>query len=387
MIERCPICGDADAELVLRLRSVPTLPNARVGDHERAVSMTRGPIDLVVCLRCTHLYNAAFDAALLTYDASYDNSLHFSPTFVAYAEELAGELERAFDLDRSTIAEIGCGSADFLSILCERTNSDGYGFDPSVDLDRIPARRSDRVRLADAEYPLDGSLRPDLLITQHVLEHLDDPVGLLRAVVPSISDGGGCYHEVPNGAQMIHDVALWDLIYEHVSYFVPASFRLAMTSAGLDPMAVGTSFGEQYLWSRSRRGAVAPEPPTDTERSEALAATRTFARRSTQILADAACRIEEAHTAGPVVLWGAGSKGVMFMNLVAGASSIEAVVDVNPRKLGTYVPGSGQVISGPDVVRGLEPGTVFVANPIYLDEIRRTVDALASGWRAEPVWT
>lgn len=387
MIDRCPICGDADAEGVLRLPSVPTLPNARVADHEQAVSMTRGPIELVVCLRCTHLYNAAFDAALLTYDASYDNSLHFSPTFVAYAEELASDLERAFGLDGATIAEIGCGSADFLSILCERTASRGYGFDPSVDLDRIPARRSDRVRLAAAEYPLDGTLRPDLLITQHVLEHLDDPVGLLRSVVPSVRVGGGCYHEVPNGAQMIHDVALWDLIFEHVSYFVPASFRLAMTSAGLDPTAGGTSFGDQYLWSRSRPGAVEPEPPSETERSDALGATRTFARRSGEILDDAASRIDQAHRSGPVVLWGAGSKGVMFLNLVEGAASIEAVVDVNPRKLGTYVPGAGQVISGPEVVRVLEPGTVFVANPIYLAEIRRTVDALAPGWRAEPVWT
>ena len=56
-----------------------------------------------------HVFNLAFDPALVKYAEGYENSLHHSPRFQAYAEELAADLRRELGLD--TIAARAAGFA------------------------------------------------------------------------------------------------------------------------------------------------------------------------------------------------------------------------------------------------------------------------------------
>jgi hypothetical protein len=80
--------------------------------------------------------------------------------------------------------------------------------------------------------------------------------------------------------------------------------------------------------------------------------------------------------AGPVAVWGAGSKGVSFLNLVSAGQDVSYVVDVNPNKTGLYIPGTGQIVSSPDELEGRELATVVVMNPLYVEEIRATLAGL-----------
>ena len=52
-----------------------------------------------------------------------------------------------------------------------------------------------------------------------------------------------------------------------------------------------------------------------------------------------------------------------------GRNDISHVVDVNPRKTGRFIGGSGQEIIAPSAVRELRPDVVVVMNPIYREEI------------------
>ncbi|HRK30367.1 MAG TPA: hypothetical protein PLD59_04755, partial [Tepidisphaeraceae bacterium] len=54
----------------------------------------------------------------------------------------------------------------------------------------------------------------------------------------------------------------------------------------------------------------------------------------------------------------------------------QAVVDINPAKQGTYLPGSGHEIVAPAELLEIRPSRVIVMNPIYLDEIRQSLTAL-----------
>ena len=71
------------------------------------------------------------------------------------------------------------------------------------------------------------------------------------------------------------------------------------------------------------------------------------------------------------VVWGAGSKGVTFLNVLKVESGIESVVDVNPHKHGHYVPGTGQNIVPPEFLQKYHPDKIIVMNPVYFDEIRK----------------
>ena len=71
------------------------------------------------------------------------------------------------------------------------------------------------------------------------------------------------------------------------------------------------------------------------------------------------------------VVWGAGSKGVTFLNAMNAGEEIVAVVDINPRKQGKYVAGTGQRIVPPAELRALQPDFVIIMNANYRDEIGR----------------
>jgi threonine dehydrogenase-like Zn-dependent dehydrogenase len=69
------------------------------------------------------------------------------------------------------------------------------------------------------------------------------------------------------------------------------------------------------------------------------------------------------------VVWGAGSKGVMFANAFDSNGAIDYVVDINPKKHGMFIAGSGQRIVPPSFLATHPPDVVIVANPVYMGEI------------------
>jgi len=69
------------------------------------------------------------------------------------------------------------------------------------------------------------------------------------------------------------------------------------------------------------------------------------------------------------VLWGAGSRGVQFLAAVDPDRRLSAVVDVNPRKWGRYLPGGGHRVDSPDRLVELKPQVVVITNPAYHKEI------------------
>jgi hypothetical protein len=83
-------------------------------------------------------------------------------------------------------------------------------------------------------------------------------------------------------------------------------------------------------------------------------------------------KLEQLKASGKrVVVWGAGSKGVTFLNILGIQDEIEYVIDINPRKQGMYVAGTGQRIVSPGFLRRYRPEMVMVMNPIYKNEIRQ----------------
>ena len=62
-----------------------------------------------------------------------------------------------------------------------------------------------------------------------------------------------------------------------------------------------------------------------------------------------------------VVLWGAGSKGVTFLNVVGRDARITAVVDINPKKIGHFAAGTGHPIVAPEALTDVD--VVLICEP------------------------
>ncbi len=375
----CPVCGVAEAhDVFTSASSLPVFCNWLHDEPEAARSATAGPVRLVACPGCGHVWNADHDESLLEYGAGYENSLHFSGTFQEFAGSLATRLVEDHRLQGGTALEVGSGKGDFLAMLCERGVARAIGYDPSYAGEQDGRVADDRVTYVAALFPerLDG-LDVDLVCTRHVLEHLEHPRQVVQTLRRALDPGRATviYGEVPDGDYLLRETALWDVIYEHPSHFTRSSLHRLFADADLPVLALDSAFGGQYLWveASSRAGRSLPAPSA----SDALELASGFARRAVEAVDTWAARLEAERSRGRrVALWGTGSKGVTFLNMVPGAEDVELVVDVNPRKHGKHVPGTGQRVVGPQDLTAAPPDTVLVMNPLYEREVRQQLAEL-----------
>jgi hypothetical protein len=353
--------------------NMPVHANRLHATSHEARATPRADIRLAWCPSCGHIRNVGFDAGRMRYDGRYENALHFSPRFQDYAASLAADLVTRHGLRGGDVLEIGCGDGEFLLSLCDLGGNSGLGIDPGVESRVVTTRHGHRVTFVRDVYSDRYATHPaNLVCCRHLLEHMENPaefLGLLRHA------GGSTrpiiYLEVPDTAYMLEHAGVWDILYEHCSYFsAPALTRLA-GRCGFDVHTLWRAYGGQYLCLELRRGNGQAAPP---------AGEAPLSERTVEDFSEACARkidawrhtlTEMARDGRRAVVWGAGSKGVTFLNAMGPDSGIEYAVDLNPRKHGMYVAGTGQCIVAPEALRRVRPEVVIVMNPVYEEEIRR----------------
>ncbi len=372
----CIICGRPALVEFFALDGVPVHCNVQWETREAACAAPYGDLRLVFCTECGHIFNRAFDPVLVEYSQKYENSLHFSPYFEAYAQDLARSLVDKHALAGKQILEIGCGKGEFLNFICGLAGSRGVGFDPSHVAESAGQADSD-VRFVHEFYSARyRDFEPDLVVCRQVLEHLGSPLNLLCDIHKAAGERLSrpvVFFEVPNVLFTLRDGGIWDLIYEHVSYFSPASLQYAFEQSGFEVSSVEEVYGGQFLQLEARPQA-APAAPEKTDTHRLAGLVNTFAETFDERVEWWRGRLEALREEGKrAVLWGAGSKGVTFLNTFKDLCPADYAVDLNPRKHGRFLPGCGVEIAAPEFLRGLKPDLILIANPLYQDEISRAV--------------
>jgi SAM-dependent methyltransferase len=362
----CIVCGSTRVHRLFSLDGVPALVGALWPSEAAAREVRTGHMQLASCHDCSHVSNIAFDSDLVDYDLSYENSLHFSPTFQRYAVELAERLVSAYDLHGKTVLEIGSGKGEFLEIICATGGNKGLGYDPTYD------GESDAAGLTFVRdlYPLDGTGEHfDFLVCRHVLEHLEAPYELLAGLRRSASSSDvRFYFEVPNGEYTMSAQGQWDIIYPHVSYFTGASLRRLVERSGFEVLRSGTAFDGEFLYVEAAPAAIGTVT-VDERVGASIVHAEDFAETYQATVEDWQRRLAPAAVSGAAALWGAGAKGATFLNAVGLDSRVVAVVDVNPRKWGQYVPGTGHRVVAPEELKNHRIDTVVITNGSYRREI------------------
>jgi hypothetical protein len=385
-----PVCPDSPTIPLIDMERVPVHCNVLWPTREAALGAPRGDIHLTYLPACGHTYNPAFDPSLMEYTQEYENSLHFSPRFQEYATALAEGLVEKYDLRDKDIVEIGAGKGDFLIMLCAMAGNRGWGYDPSyVPEPGYVAPNVTFVQDFYTEKYLDQ--KADLIVCRHVLEHIPDPdafIAQVRRAVGRRESPPVIFFEVPNALWTLQRGGIWDVIYEHCSYFSPASLAHLFRRHGFEVLAVNEVFGGQFLTiearpvaddrqrttDRGQKDSVVRGPssvvPHDTELAALAADARAFAAGYRAKRDAWRATLRDLAAAGKRgVIWGAGSKGVTFLNVLQAGGEIAAVVDINPRKQGKYVAGTGQQIVPPARLADLRPNFVILMNPNYREEI------------------
>ena len=378
----CVVCDSTDIEIFMEIPQVPVYCNVLWPTREAALNSPMADMQLGFCRSCGHIYNFAFDPAKLDYTLDYENSLHFSPRFQEYARTLADRLITRHNLYAKDIIEIGCGSGDFLKLLCEMGGNRGVGFDPSSAFDRSDNSIEKEIIFVKNHYSEHyAGYKADLICCRHVLEHIQSPLSFLRRLRRTVDHQTSTviFFEVPNVLFSLRDQGIWDLIYEHCSYFTGKSLAEAFTRAGFTVTSLTELFEGQFLnieaCMDSPPNSLAIPPQDHLE--EIAKYVQLFHRNFTERLEFWRNKVDKMAQEGrSAVIWGAGSKGVMFLNALEDHQHIQGVIDINPNKQGKYIAGTGQRILPPESLRESQPDVVIVMNPIYITEIRLIVEQM-----------
>jgi hypothetical protein len=378
----CPSCTAEKVEVFYEVADVPTNSVLLLESAQQARAIGRGEIRLGFCPACGHVYNTTFDPRLTEYSGRYESTQAFSGTFNAFHQRLAQDMVDRFELAGKRIIEIGCGNGEFLALLCALGGNRGIGFDPAYRPGRVPIPTGTDIEFVTDFYSERyRDAAADFVTCKMTLEHIIDTgqfVATVRDAIGDRLDSLVCF-QIPNGRYVLGELAFWDVYYEHCSYFTHGSLARLFRNERFDVLDLWTDYDDQYLMIAARPTDAPTEPALAAEDDlDAVAAEveRFASAVPARLEAWRAELSESAAAGGTVVLWGGGSKGVSLLTTLGISHEVAAVVDINPHKSGTFMAGTGHEIVGPGALVEIRPDEVIVMNPIYLAEVRRSLDDL-----------
>jgi hypothetical protein len=381
-IETCVGCGSSRLHEFFRTNNSPvnvgSIPTTRV----QALAAKTGEIELVFCSDCQLVYNRVFAAELVDFQPGYEVALSHSKVFLDFQTSVAERLTKTFDLHGKRILEIGCGDGVFLKMLCQRGGNQGVGIDPTVSkVGAVDLERGSATFIRGFFSEIYASEIGDFICCLSVFEAIPQPRDFLLMLRKMIGDGQpGIYFEVFNGFRSIDSGEIWSIHYEQCNYFSLTTLENLFRDSGFKITNSGTCYqGDQYLFVEA-----VVDPDFDSSHSESIesdaaptaipAVISEFSngfRQRVEYWEDRLAQSKQANKS--VVLWGSGGKGISFLNALSEPDAIGAVVDINPNRQGSFIPGTGHPIMAPEWLVQNPPELIILTNPIYESEIREQV--------------
>lgn len=378
----CPGCGNKGLSLFYEVRNVPVHSCLMMPTRQAALEFPCGDIVLGFCERCGFITNVAFDTTMQDYSPIYEDQQSFSPTFNAFALNLANRLVEKHDLHDKDIVEIGCSKGDFLLLLCELGHNRGVGIDPSVITGRVQSQATDRVQFIQDYYSERyGHYHGDLVCCRHTLEHIHPTAEFVKTVRRSIGDRTNTvvFFEIPDVTRVLRDLAFEDIYYEHCSYFSTGSLARLFRFCGFEVTDLTRAYGDQYLLIEARPVKIPSVMVHELEESleQMVQDVKYFSTHINNKLEQWRQQLHQLHTQGKrTVVWGSGSKCVAFLTTLGTADKIPYVVDINPHRHGKFIPGLGKEIMSPQFLKEYKPDQVIVMNSIYCNEIQQLLNEM-----------
>jgi SAM-dependent methyltransferase len=328
---RCRICNADCGQPVLASRP--------------AVTSTAGLCDvaklLFVCEACGHCQSPSFNDSAAFYDTAYRISLASDDHDQLYERRGAEPIFRTRKQAELVLAHAsppqgaavldygGAKAATLAALVALRPDLRPHVFDVSADY--VPHWNRFIPASAQATYSVPEHWRERfaLVMGNFVLEHVEAPLDVLRAMAKLMAPDGQAIVLVPDAVTNPGDV----IVADHVNHFSGGSLRRALASAGLAPTLITTDAFRGAILAVARRGEDAA--PTAEETAASVARFRALAR----FWNDASERVAGiAHgiAGSPAAIYGAGVYGTWVGGQLGLGSAaprpldLRCYVDANP---------------------------------------------------------
>ncbi|MBI3865897.1 MAG: methyltransferase domain-containing protein [Planctomycetia bacterium] len=354
----CPACGH---HVAVQFYDGGTQPLATVAWPKTALeacAMIRLPLRFVRCVDCGHVYNSQFNYGEVPYSEKPNLMFNRGAGWGDHLKSIRDLILRHTG-DHPVVVEVGCGEGHLLRALAEARPAGRYiGFDPSNAINTGNGLIAGRREYFEPARHL-AELRPDLIISRHVLEHLMNPLGFVQAISFAASWENIATRlliEVPCIDNVIRIGRTVDFFYEHNSNFTTTSLERLLARCASEVELVARSYNDEVVFGlahfRRRDDQVQFAAEAVAFRDRASNHRRTI------------CEAIDAlsQSGSRVAIWGGTGKAAAFINQFGlDAERFPLVVDSDTDKAGTHVPGTGQKIEYRDVLVTSPADVILVA--------------------------
>ncbi|MCH8828708.1 MAG: methyltransferase domain-containing protein [Planctomycetes bacterium] len=351
----CPACGHHVAVTFLDAEQQPLATISWPESADAAVAMESLPLAFVRCVDCGHVYNARFDYALVPYSTKPNLMFNQGTGWSRHLTRVRDLLLDALPAE-PVVVEVGCGEGHLLRALAESRPAGRYiGFDPNASVN-TEGRFTARAELFEPARHV-AEIRPDLIVSRHVLEHLVNPLGFLQAVDFAADSTGlltRVFIEVPCIDRVLETGRTVDFYFEHNSHFTTRSFTRMLHRSSQDVEMLVHGYQREVICGLAvfGRGRLAADFAAEAEHfCEAARQAKVTIGRQLCELAESGMR---------VAVWGGTGKAAAFINRYGvDRHRFPLVVDSDADKVGTFVPGAGQRIQFRDALLD-QPADVLI---------------------------
>lgn len=360
MIRSCPACLSKNLKFIYRFEKAPVFNHVFFDSREEAKKAKSGAIELFGCKKCGLIFNAVFSSRLARYTEHYDNTQNYSQYFTSFSDKLARDLVKKYKLQEKNVVEVGCGKGNFVETLYDLGVKKMLGFDPayvnySPKIDRLVVKKYFNKNTVKT--------KADFIICRHTLEHIPNPKEFIASIVSCLVEDGKMYFEMPDLEWIVKNKTFFDFTYEHCNYFTPYSLYNLFSQFGFKRIIFKKGLNGQYIQAEISYG----RPNVKKLKPINFAKVGAFINSSISNSAKILPKL------GRFIVWGAGGKGVFFLNRLNIDSKIsDRIIDINESQQGKFIPGTGQLVVPPETLKEGGLDTIIIMNPVYEKEIKQS---------------
>jgi hypothetical protein len=393
----CRACGQTLGRPVLDLGMQP-LSNSYLCAEQLADMEQFFPLCVRLCPACALVQADAVTAREMIFHGGYQYFSSYSESWLAHAKAYAERMCTELSLSaNSFIVEVASNDGYLLRWFAEKKLR-VLGIDPARDC----ALAAERVGVpttvaffgkATAAHVVGQHGQADLVAANNVLAHVPDLNDFVGGIAVLLNRQGVATFEFPHLLELVR-LGAYDTIYhEHYSYLSILALMPLFERHGLEIFKVEAlkSHGGSlrifvgHTGSHAVQSSVAEILTCELEAE--LAHPKTYERLADAIdssrLALFQLLIDAKRSGKKAVAYGAAAKGNTLLNtLGVGSSLLNFVVDRNPQKVGTFMPGSHIPILDVDAIQREKPEVIVVLPWNLSAEISKQLE-FTKAWGAQ----
>ncbi|SOB94321.1 class I SAM-dependent methyltransferase [Thalassospira xiamenensis] len=385
---KCRACGAELNHTLVDLGDSP-LANSYVTLDRKDTVDSRYPLHARVCSDC---FLVQVDDVVPPSDIFSDYA-YFSSYSTSWVEHARQYCQQAKDL-------LLLGGQ---SLVVEVASNDGYllqhfvgagvpvlGVEPAANVAVEAEKKGVRSLVAffgkeTAEKIIAQYGHADLTAANNVLAHVPDINDFVSGFAMVLKDSGVSTFEFPHLLNLLEKTQFDTIYHEHFSYLSLYAVERCFEQSGLkvfDVEELPTHGGSLRVWAQKTSGTRSETAGLKAARAKEDAAgiaTLTcydgFEQKVIKIRDDLIAFINQANANGKkVAAYGAAAKGNTLLNYCGITSDqIAFVVDANPHKQNTLLPGSRIPVRSPEALRAEQPDYVIILPWNLKDEIMAAV--------------